>query len=466
MIALPRSLARRFRAVLRRCSPNGRQAGPPPSVLLRVGEQGLCLEASRPDVAVRLEHPGAQPEALLAFPADALALFEGRSDQPVMLEEIAFGKGLASWSESGSEVRKDFPTLDTDGLPPFPEPPARLHSFDPTFLHALNEAGVVTARDSARYALERILLRGKGGHIVASDGRHLLVQSGFPLPWPDDALISRLMVWGMKELPPRGPVGVGRTQSHVFVRVGPWTFALFADPAARFPSYEAIIPRASSRVSTLRLGPEDVRLLMAELPALAADREMPVTLELGPDVMVRAQPTGKDPTALKLTGSRWSGPLMRVVIGPCYLLNAVQLGFTDIEIRSPSQPLCCRDGTKTYLWMPLGDPPATAAVPTPPTPAKVENARPSAPSLDPVKETPTMPHPADNGRHPGNGDAGVSVSPPVIDPLAEAETIRGLLSEAQSRLGRLIASLKQQRRQTRAVAAAVASIRQLPPLSP
>jgi hypothetical protein len=77
-----------------------------------------------------------------------------------------------------------------------------------------------------------------------------------------------------------------------------------------------------------------------------------------------------------------------------------------------------------------------------------------------------MPNPANNGRHPGNGDAGVSASPPVYDPLAEAEAIRGLLSEARSRLSHLIASLKQQRRQARAVAAAVASIRQLPPLSP
>jgi hypothetical protein len=250
------------------------------------------------------------------------------------------------------------------------------------------------------------------------------------------------------------------------VQVGPWTFALFADPAARFPAYETILPRASSRVSTLRLGSEDVGLLMEELPKLAADRERPITLELGPDVVVRAQPFGKEPTELKLTGSRWSGPLLRVVIGPRYLLTALQLGFTDIEIRSATQPLCCRDATKTYLWMPLGDPPAPSPTPATPTaPATVENTRPSVPSPDPVKES-VMPNPANNGRHPGNGDAGGSSSPPVFDPLAEAEAIRGILSEAQSRLGHLIASLKQQRRQARAVAAAVASIRQLPPLSP
>jgi len=457
VIALPRSLARRFRAVLRRAGPSGRQVGSPPSVLLRASAQGLCLEAARPDVAVRLEQPGKHPDAVLAFPADVLALFEGRTEEPVRLEETAFGKGRAAWSAGGSEVRKDFPTLATDGWPAFPEPPARLHPFDTTFLRALDDAGAVTARDSARYALERILLRGQGGQLVATDGRHLLVQSGFALPWTDDALLPRLMVWRMKELPPKGPVGVGRTQSHVFVQVGPWTFALFAHPAARFPAYETILPRASSRVSTLRLGADDVRLLMRELPQLAANRELTVTLELGPDVVVRAQPAGKEPAARTLTGARWSGPLLRVVLGPRYLLNALQFGFTDIEIRSPSQPLCCRDATRTYLWMPLTD---GSAPSTAPSPARAADSTRVSPD-DNNKET-VMPDPAANGRHPGNGAAGPIPEPAVLDPLAEAEAIRGLLAEAQSRVGRLIAALKQHRRQARAVQAAMAQLRNLP----
>ena len=460
MIALPRSLARRFRAVLRRCSPTGRRADLPPAVLLRAGEEGLCLEAARPDVALRLEHPGKQPKAVLAFPADALAVFEGRTNEPALLEEVAFGKGQASWAEGGAEVRKDFPTLAADGLPPFPEPPARLRQLDETFLRALDDAGAVTARDSARYALERILLRGKGGHLVASDARQLLVQSGFGLPWPYDALIPRLGVWGMKELPPKGPVGVGRTKSHVFVRVGAWTFALFSDPAARFPAYETIIPRASSRASTLRLGAEDVRLLTEELPRLVADRELPAKLELGPDIFIRAEPRGKEPVELRLVGSRWSGPPLRVVLGPRYLLHALRLGFTDIEIRSPTVPLCCRDSRRTYLWMPFGDPPASPAAAAPPRGAAAENAGPPPPSPEPAKET-AMPNPADNGRHPGNGDA-APPDPAALDLLVEAEAIRALLSEAQSRLGRLAAALKLHRRQARAVADAMVKLRNLP----
>jgi hypothetical protein len=54
----------------------------------------------------------------------------------------------------------------------------------------------------------------------------------------------------------------------------------------------------------------------------------------------------------------------------------------------------------------------------------------------------------------------------AADPLAEAEAIKSLLAEAQPRLARLLAALKQHRRQAKAVAAVVQSLRQLPPLDP
>ena len=72
-----------------------------------------------------------------------------------------------------------------------------------------------------------------------------------------------------------------------------------------------------------------------------------------------------------------------------------------------------------------------------------------------------MSTPTNNGRHP---DAAPSPAP--VDPLAEAEAVRGLLAEAQARIGRLVTALKQHRRSARALEAAVASLRQLPPLSP
>jgi hypothetical protein len=65
----------------------------------------------------------------------------------------------------------------------------------------------------------------------------------------------------------------------------------------------------------------------------------------------------------------------------------------------------------------------------------------------------------------GAEDGPASRSPPermsLADVLAEAEALRALLSEASGGSARLLAALKQQRRQTRAVQQAVQSLRQL-----
>jgi hypothetical protein len=66
-----------------------------------------------------------------------------------------------------------------------------------------------------------------------------------------------------------------------------------------------------------------------------------------------------------------------------------------------------------------------------------------------------------NGPGPPEGRDGADQPGRVLDPITEAEVLRGLLHEAASRSGRLVAALKQQRRQTRAVQQAVQSLRQL-----
>jgi hypothetical protein len=49
----------------------------------------------------------------------------------------------------------------------------------------------------------------------------------------------------------------------------------------------------------------------------------------------------------------------------------------------------------------------------------------------------------------------------LADAIAEAEALRALLSEAAGRAARLLATLKQQRRQSRAVHQVMQSLRQL-----
>src|SRR5262249_48762611 len=152
-------------------------------------------------------------------------------------------------------------------------------------------------------------------------------------PWQGDVLVPRLAVWGCPELAREGPVAVAHTDKHVFVRIGPWTFALTADLNGRFPPFESALPRTSPLAGSLQFGPNDVTQLLKELPRLAGDKEGPVTLELNEHVVVRAQARGSNPVAeLKLIDSRWSGSPTKVVTDRRHLLWALKLRFTEVAV--------------------------------------------------------------------------------------------------------------------------------------
>ena len=70
-----------------------------------------------------------------------------------------------------------------------------------------------------------------------------------------------------------------------------------------------------------------------------------------------------------------------------------------------------------------------------------------------------MPRP-DDATASRNGHVDPDPADPV-DPLAEAEALRATLAEAAARAGRLVAVLKQFRKERRALATAWSSLRQL-----
>jgi hypothetical protein len=74
-----------------------------------------------------------------------------------------------------------------------------------------------------------------------------------------------------------------------------------------------------------------------------------------------------------------------------------------------------------------------------------------------------MPASSPNGRPPANDAPQVSTDQGggLAEVMAEAETLRTVLQDASARTARLLSALKQQRRQSRVVQAAMASLRQL-----
>src|SRR5262249_31196665 len=71
---------------------------------------------------------------------------------------------------------------------------------------------------------------------------------------------------------------------------------------------------------------------------------------------------GAAPAAeLVLARSRYDGPPVRLASGREYLARAARLGFRIVELPDDGGPIACRDGSRTYVWQPLGESAVVAA---------------------------------------------------------------------------------------------------------
>jgi hypothetical protein len=195
----------------------------------------------------------------------------------------------ARWTDrEGVQVRPP-PTVEPDSVASLPEAVGRTASLSASFPGAFGEAVRTAARDSGRFALTRILIRGKAGQVVATDGQQLLVQSGFAVPWADDLLVPAVPALAAQELATGGAVTVGRSANHVLVTAGPWTFALAVVRTGKFPRVEAVIPTGEV-VAWCTFDRADVPGLVAAVANLPGrdDPDAPVTLDLAKRVAIRA----------------------------------------------------------------------------------------------------------------------------------------------------------------------------------
>jgi hypothetical protein len=509
MITLSRRQARRLRAVFRRSVLGITNRGHVPPLVLRADPgAGLRVRHHQPHLAVECLLPNAvESGESLAVPLEALADVEGRADSPVVLEAVASNRTVARWEDRGIPQVCEYAVPAPLGLPPFPEPPAAFASCSEGLLDALAAAGETGTDDSTRYALNCIQLRAGTFQVIATDGHQILAQGGFRFPWEGDRLIRRSPLFTNRELPRDRPIEVGESAGHIVLRAGSWTIALAVQTEARFPRVDEVITATGEPRTRLRLAPEDARFLVQALDRLpgAEEHNTPVTVDLNGRVAVRARAEGQDrPTELILCRSGFTGPPVRLNTNRAFLARALGLGFMEVQVFGPSDPLYCREGLRSYVWQPLDREssiePADDAIrieslAADPSTPPVGTTRGHATEDEPAARTrpqaaPEGPGPRSGPAH-GNGVGGNSIAQAEVAAngkvngiahgngangngachgsgatglsalIQEAEELHRTLADAQARSRRLLGGLRRQRKQARLMSSTLATLKQL-----
>ena len=427
----------------------------------------MQIRGHHEEVAVELHLPGPCSSDTIVLSHAALEDIQSRHDSLVTLTAKNAERVQTQWDDRGVAQCRDFDTVGIDKLPPFPVERKRFDALDKSVLQSLDDAAQMADRNNIQSALTRLQLRGKAGEIVSTDRRQLLVQRGFAFRWKDDILIPAIGIFGWRELPQDASIAIGRTAAHFCIRIGPWTFHLAIDKHSRFPRIEQVIPARTAHGTALRMTPEDAVFLITELPRLpiSKDEDAEVTVDLNGHVAIRAkEETSSQTTELLLGRSSVTGSPVRFVSNRRFIAQAARMGFAELHVASADTAIVCRDSKRIYVWMPLNPekalPPTSDAIRISSTIASTQH--PQEPS--PARRNTIMPIPPSNGHasnatpdSPGRGERSVAIT----DLITEAEELRTVLADASSRLTRLLSGLKQHCRDSRAMQAAMQSLKKI-----
>jgi hypothetical protein len=325
----------------------------------------LTVLCQQDDKAVRYHEPGLRSADRLALSSWVLQDVEGSAPTPVWFERLPSGQISVEWSIGEQSRSEHHEAIDPDLLPPFPDLPENVTVQESRLFSAFRQALAATTEEACRYLLRGLQLRSSG-EVVGTDGRQLLVHSGFSFPWTEHLLLPDPSVFKAAELKRQSSAAIGSTGTHVVVEAGPWRLHLPIDAQSRYPRIEEALALGSPAISHCRLSNDDAAFLRDWLPHLPGKtgESHPITVDWDGQVMVHGCDPGESSgIQLLLTSSTSSGPPLRLVTDRRFLERALDLGFTEISASASHGPIRCQDSRRIYLWMPMTP---TAALPPQP----------------------------------------------------------------------------------------------------
>jgi len=371
MTTIPGLVIQQFRTVVRKgLGITKRQ--PAPTVNLQSTQSGLRMCVQTEEVTVEYLSPSyGTLTTTLAVSFDLFRECLAGKATNVSLN-IKGDELVASWIEAGIPQRTCQPVREQADMPMTPQ---AWCSNSSELVNTIRDACGTTDRESARYALSHIRLRGSDGQIAATDGRQLLGVKGFDFPWNDEVLVPASKVFDCADLCGYETVEIARDGEWVCVRTGPWTVRLKIDRARRFPEIDSMLRGSPQAATVLTLEESDAQFLWRSFRHLPgkAEYNSPLTFDLNGRVAVRCKAGDVDQvTEVTLVNSNRDGQEVCFAANRQYVSRAIELGFRTFQIGKPESPVIAQDGNRTFVWANLT---ASSVIPPSPDAQRIESPR-------------------------------------------------------------------------------------------
>jgi hypothetical protein len=339
----------------------------PPHVNIESDTRGVRLTSASSQFLVRQEmgsRDDGRPLVRFAVEHQVLLQISAHNDQPIQMGVLDDSLTIC-WEEKGVPQQLTTTALEYDATPSShqslqiePTPAVDAYRCTHQFLQALRDAYQTIDREgTGRYALNAIMLDGETGSMAATDGRHALIQRGFPWPWSDKQLIPVCklfdsVAWIKLAEKERWQIRVWQQEKSIWMEFGTILLGL-ATVDGRFPNMEMLRTDESQAETTFEIDEVDASFLSEKIDCLpSGDKELsPVTVLLNGTVSIRGESGEQQPgVELVLSNSHKSGVNNQVSTNRSYLARAVSCGFRRISVSSSQSMAFSHDATRTYTW--------------------------------------------------------------------------------------------------------------------
>ena len=218
---------------------------------------------------------------------------------------------------------------------------------------------------------------------------------------------------------------------------------------------------AVDAAASIQIDSKDADFLVKSMKQLPGnnDGNSPVTVDANGSVLVRSKSEdAPHPVELLLANSTRSGQARCFNTDRTFLRRALDLGFRELHVFAPDQPILCMDDRRKYIWAvltssdavkPSDDVVQISSAPDA-TSAITDTTQPQQETAVPKTEQVTT-----------NKDQQPNATSSTEELIGQAEQLKVSLRETLSKTSELIVGLKRHRKEAKIVRSTLDSLRQL-----